>query len=228
MREEWYSTTSYEVKINPAGIKFLGTRVGLLDENLDDRMGWIRKMRLVVALNPYHPKQFGRSKKKSPEVSGIYSPVMQPLIRHLLLLPDLRLRYIDLVVAMDWETYIAHLGEKKDVEKKDENTLAVLQHNFEADFLKLKGVAMWRSWKFDYSRPGKMSIYRRDAHEGIEIEKNAKKFEEIAIPYFEQLAKRINPPKTEFTYLGKIRVEVKPPRGRSTIDLVMEAMDPFW
>jgi hypothetical protein len=218
VKVEWYSTTQYEVKLDSVGVELLGSRV--LDETPDDRMRWIRDMRLVVRLKPYSPTE--DSELSSSEVSRVYSPVMESLVRHLLSFPALRLRYVDLVVAMTFETYIEHL------EDEDKDRLDVLKHNFDGKFLKLRGVAMLRSWKFDYSEPldGWCPVSDGDPPDRG-IEENAEQFEKVAIPYFEQLAMTINPPETKLTYLGKIRdknLEVEAPWMQET----MEMMDAYW
>jgi hypothetical protein len=225
VEQEWYSTTQYEVKIGPKGIGFLGRRVGLGDKNLDHRLGWIRNMRLFVELLPYPLRPFGRSGIKLPEVSRIYTTVMQSLIQHLLSLPNLRLRCIDLVVAMTDDAYTGCVpwdggAERKDSEK---NILAVLQNNFDVDFFDTKGVAIWRSWKFDYSQPA----LEHDWDKYGQVEEHAEQFEKIAIPYFEHMVKKVNPLKTDFSYLGKIKV-VPPWVPRTLEDLYTPYMfDPF-
>jgi hypothetical protein len=218
VKVEWYSTTPYEVKLDSVGVDLLGSRV--VDETPDDRMGWIRDMRLVVRLKPYSPTE--DPELSSSEVSRVYNPVMESLVRHLLSFTALRLRYVDLVVTMTFETYMEHLGEE------DKDILEALKHNFDAGFRKLRGVAVLRSWKFDYSEPLDGWCPVPDGHpRDSGIKENAEQFEKVAIPYFEQLAMTINPPETKVTYLGKIRdknLKVEAPWMQE----VMEMMDPYW
>jgi len=185
VKGEWYSIMQHEVKIDQKQMALAGTRVGLRSKKLNNRMGWIRNMRLVVELKIRH----------------VHSPAMKFLVQYLLSIPDLQLRYIDLAIALIPRSQSPWMTEA--TEKEEKAILTILQHNFDADFLKLKGMVICRSWTLDSSRAS--VILGFDGREAWGISENVDRFEKIAIQYFEQLAKRINPPKTKFTYLGKIR-----------------------
>lgn len=180
VKAEWYSIMQHEVKIAPRRMALAGIKNGLRSDKLNDRLKHIRQMRLVVEL----------------KISNYRSPPMKFLVQQLLSMPDLHLRCIDLVIALLPRSNSPWKEECK--KRENEAILTTLQHNFDADFLELKGKVTLRSWSLDSSHS--TAYYGFDGREAASVRENVGGFKQVATRYFVQLAKKINPPDTDFTY----------------------------
>lgn len=185
--KEWHSMMQHELKLSNTEMVLAGTRVGLHSPELNDRIGRIRNMRLAIEI----------------VVGKDNGPVMSNLVMHLLSIPKLLLRHVNLVVAVRpkprWDSP-AQWSWAPPIQ--DGDVLKTLQQSFDAAFHGLKEKVTFRSWTLDTSNAADFCGF--DGREMYTVIEDVPRFERIAIPYFRQLAKEWNPHKTDFKYMGRI------------------------